>query len=110
MRDGFGWLSIKADMVTGILHCGYGYSPSWDGWERTFINLKMQDESKGRGQHRGKKKEGYHDGRKAYRWEGWVARAPSVVMVVMMVVLVVARRRSLLLAGRGRSRGGTGGA
>lgn len=99
-------MSIKADMVTGILCCWYGYSP-WDGWERTFFNLEMQDESKGRGQHRGKKKDITTERRKAYRWEGWVARASSVVMVVMVVV---ARRRSLLLAGRGRSRGGTGGA
>ena len=63
MRGGFGWVSIKADMVTRILHCGWGYSP-WDGWERTFINLEMQDESKGRGQQRGKKKDIRTEGRR----------------------------------------------
>ncbi len=56
-------------------------------------------------------KEGYEDGRKAYRWESWIAWGSFAVMLalllMMMMVVVVARLGPLRFAGRGRSRGRT---
>lgn len=71
------------------------------GWLREDILRSRDAERIERSRSALGKKEGYHHGTKAYRWEKWVARASSVVTAVT-------RRRSLLLASRGRSQGGTG--